>query len=716
MHSIKLPFANYVLKNTKKNFRGIGLRASSTHDLVALVTRNVTLFNLAMYTEMMPEEEKELVLSSKIKSFKNQHGNGEEIRTLGRIAARKIHQAWQTLGADFMRDFHYDIHAESKCWNLSKISFNAIWMSYTRTAGIFHQGIEKTKPVYERLIRDHSKGGFSWSCQDRVNAGEKMSIDSEQEAATAKTILEYDINSSYPAAVKNMMVPKGFAVGYKKATDDDGKLLRCDPVCRQKSFEFKAVFYVLSKNANLGISIRSVYSNYSQLGFFKIGNYPLDLAIVFDNGRVALYNFDGQFVHGCPVCPALRNYVGQQSRETVEEETRKRDEFINNFVAAAAADMTSYTVLTDCHGDLENLNHLFQQDERLVEEELVKGYPVCQELQNFPRANLDKDLTYIALVSGEVTANEKTKPIILLNAETKKWERCNSARNLLVTRDTLEWLMKEHSFVTTDVTCVIFYKTCKVLPKIYEKLVRIRASPHTTDCRKKLLKKVGNFSCGYFGSNPGKRLTTSTFRLVHQLPVIYDILTSQILPVGNFCEREFYFVKRNKLNKPRKCTSALPLFFSVVEYGKTRISQILCFLEKYLDASKFRHLYTNVDNLVLCLAENSIDECVPAEKMDEYLREKENFFQPSEPGHLKLEWIEESTDWKFCTGMTQNYAILAGPRNSRHKNSALSCVTSQQSYDMSCSLLDRQRVKVTQIRRENKLLGLAKKTTTFTFG
>jgi predicted phosphodiesterase len=721
MHAIKIPFANYVLKNTAKNFRGIRLRASATQNLTALVTQNVTLFNLAMYRDLQPEVV-DVLFSSSIANLKNQHVDLEEIRTSGRLAARSIHTAWMHLGDYFMRDFYFDICADSKCGNLSKLSYDAIWLEYTRAAGVFHQGIEKTKPAYEKLIRAHSKGGYSWSCQDRVNAGEKFVSDSEE---TAKTILEYDITSSYPAAVKNMRVPTGFAVGYKKSETNQTILQRCDPVSRHKTFEYKAVFYTLSKlekRSKKNNSIRSVYSNFSQLGFFKIGKYPLDLAVVFENGAVALYNFDGQYVHGCPVCPlALKSYVGgQKSRQTVEAATRKRDDFINKFISSKAGDADiTYTVLSDCHGELKDLHRLFRQDEKCSE--LVGAYPESQDLPALKfQEHIDAELTFIALVRGHTDGQEQqSKPIIQLNKATKKWERCSSssATDILLTRDTLEWLQTEHKFVLDDVSFVLFHKTCKVLPRIYDRLVRLRASPDTNDPHKKLLKKIGNYSCGYFGSNPAKKLSTSTFRLVHSLPEIYDISTTQVLPVGHYEDREFYFVKRTKANKRRKCMSALPLFYGVVEYGKTRISQILCFLEKYLDAATFRHLYTNVDNLILCLSKANIDACIRGGGggADDYFREKENFFKPSEPGHAKLEWLEDCADWRFSSAMTQNYALIADSSNSRHKNSALSAVTSLQSYDMSCSMLDRQRVEVTQVRRLNKLASRTTAETVFVF-
>jgi hypothetical protein len=108
--------------------------------------------------------------------------------------------------------------------------------------------------------------------------------------------MEFNISSSYGFAASSMNTSTGFCSSYIK--DGEGLLVRCDKIARHKTFEFKSVYYTLY---NLSIiqelledDIRSVFSNFHQLGFLKIGGYPADLAVVTNEGKIKLYNFDGQ--------------------------------------------------------------------------------------------------------------------------------------------------------------------------------------------------------------------------------------------------------------------------------------------------------------------------------------------------------------------------------------------------------------------------------------
>jgi hypothetical protein len=196
--------------------------------------------------------------------------------------------------------------------------------------------------------------------------------------------------------------------------------------------------------------------------------------------------------------------------------------------------------------------------------------------------------------------------------------------------------------------------------------------------------------------------------LVAERPHNYDLSTCEMVPVGNMDGQNFYFFKRTRGEGTRgrvPCSSALPLFVSVVEYGKYRMSQFLSFLDKFMRPGSFRHCYSNIDNVILVLSESSLMECVKPELMEEFLQEKHQFFQPSVPGHLKLEWIEKSPpDWRFISGMTQNYSLISA--DSRHKNSALNHISSLQSYEASCAMLEKKPISFEQRRRTNKLANL----------
>jgi hypothetical protein len=712
LHAIKVPFAHYVREKKTKNFRGVGMQASATNELVALITAQVTLFSMSGFVPM----EKPPVLE-----MKKQGGQLRELAKRGKILAKSMHLQWREFGANWMNLFSLDIHCEARYQNLSNLSFTGVWLAYTRRAGPMHHGLEKTKGAYEEMLRHHSHGGFTFSCEAKLDAGQPLFGGGGGEPA--RTILELDFISSYPAACSNMQVATGFAVGYQKTGNN--LLVRCDPVARHRTFEFKSVYYTLFKLLNESSSssspIRSVYSNFHQLGVFYVGKFPLDLVVVYSDGRMQMYNFDGNFAHGCPSCPALSmSYTGFQTREQVEKKTTDRDAFLRQWISGLAH--ISYTVLTDCHdADYTQwaLDHAFGTVPELIE--LVKGIPGANSMTIQEVLDIDPaaNLTYLAVVSGHCSAT--TKPLLLAPSAgggskllDRNWRRSNEAREVLLTRQFLEYLMRDHQFEVTDVSCIIFYKTCTVLSDIYKQLVRQRTT--ALPARRDLLKKVGNFSCGYFGLNAVKYAVSWKYTLVAERPHKYDPFTCEMMPVGKVGRQTYYFLKKRKRqrNFNRQCQSALPLFVSVVEYGKLRMSQALCFLDKVLRPSSFSHLYSNVDNLILALSGPLLDDCVAAERFDEYLREKQQYFEFGEPGHLKLEWKMSSPDWRFVSGMTQNYALVSETA-SRHKNSALNGITSMEGYEAACSLLEKRRVCFEQERRTNKLANLNTVVKTFVF-
>jgi hypothetical protein len=144
------------------------------------------------------------------------------------------------------------------------------------------------------------------------------------------------------------------------------------------------------------------------------------------------------------------------------------------------------------------------------------------------------------------------------------------------------------------------------------------------------------------------------------------------------------------------------------------MSDFLCFLDKVLGAEAFRHLYSNVDNILLATSGVYLEECLKVKLEEEFEREKGRFFQEGEPGHLKVEWTEKSQDWKFISGMPQNYSLMSATA-SRHKNSALNHISSQQSYDASCAILEKKFISFEQQRRTNKLANLETCIKTFMF-
>jgi hypothetical protein len=433
-----------------------------------------------------------------------------------------------------------------------------------------------------------------------------------------------------------------------------------------------------------------------------------------------MINFDGNFAHGCPTCPALsQSYAGYKTREEVEKNTAERDAFINDWIKDLP--YFTYKVITDCH-DAEYtqwaLDYMFQMKPQL--EELVKGIPTANTMTIAGMVFCDPSLTYLAVVSGAIEGDAAATKPLLVRKVSPSWERPGEVKDFLVTRQTLDYLMKKHKFRLTDVKSVFFYKTSPALNHIYKALTLRRAQPGMSASNRELLKKVGNFSCGYFGLNANKSNTSgsTTLLLVADRPSNYNLSTCEFLPVGNVAGHNYYFFKRVTPRKGRiPCSSALPLFVSVVEYGKYRMSDFLCFLDKYMRPGSFRHLYSNVDNVILAMADTSLLNCAKDELMEEYLHEsRTQFFEYGKPGHLKIEWTESSQDWKFVSAMPQNYALIsASSTTSRHKNSALNHISSQQSYDASCAMLEKKSVTFEQLRRTHKLANLETCVKTFVF-
>ena len=161
--------------------------------------------------------------------------------------------------------------------------------------------------------------------------------------------------------------------------------------------------------------------------------------------------------------------------------------------------------------------------------------------------------------------------------------------------------------------------------------------------------------------------------------------------------------------------SPLPIYITILEYGKLRMSQILCFFDYYLDPSKYRHLYSNVDNIVMALATPTIDKAVVESLKFEFENEKTNFFKPNTAGHLKLEYvIPRDQDWKFVSAMPMNYVILA-KTSSVQKNCALNNLTNEYAYQCSFMMLTKQRLAVVQQRRVNKIANTDTKNVTLIF-
>ncbi len=126
------------------------------------------------------------------------------------------------------------------------------------------------------------------------------------------------------------------------------------------------------------------------------------------------------------------------------------------------------------------------------------------------------------------------------------------------------------------------------------------------------------------------------------------------------------FPSRRRAAAVFPANNALALF--AVEMGKLCLVQALQFISRYVPPQNWPLLYSNVDNLIIVLEEaRSLDEAIflvnDCQGYAKYLEEKRHFVASSDnggqvnPGQLKLEWICQSSSWRFLTCGVQHYVL-----------------------------------------------------------
>jgi hypothetical protein len=506
------------------------------------------------------------------------------------------------------------------------------------------------------------------------------------------------------------------------------------------------------------------------------------------------------------------------------------------FVAAAAAGTSPqdsnnklkvvYTVLTDCHDfhyTKEALEKAFQTVPQLAA--LVDPYP-SHDRPYMTSADLlrcDDRLTYLAIVKGKCHRNiysdnssDKSNddddnkddddddddgnqlddynagPLFLWNRHGRQ-ERCSKTgpdRDLLLTRDMLEYLDTFHDFKVTSMTACFFYKKCAIFNDVFCNLIQQRAtlkarhdeylkwdatattlsSPYAIQAT--FLKNIINRACGYFGVNHRRDATKTTCHLVpNKMTAPFHPACVEVNAAGHVGNTPYFvffkhaankalfpFLQKHGQQQPQRKTSnaALPLFVGIIEYGKLRLSQMLSFLEAHISSANMRHLYSHVDNLVLALATDTIQEAVEPSKLHSFNALKHLYFgggrnssnntaaaaATAAPGTFKQEWsVGAEENWKFVTPMCQNWATLGNSSTSRRLKGGLnvsspsssatssssaadssssssnssSNVSTLESYQASCNLLDKLCVKVRRERRVNKIANRNTEIQTFVY-
>ena len=867
IHSFKYYLAHFAHKFLQ-NKRGLQLKTSSDNNINALVVAGkMSVFNLQAYVNAKDDAEffgeerwipppkilhvirdlrhqplLQLPLSSSSSSSSRRMTQTVYSRIMlrARMMVFVVLAFWNDFGQDSVNHFGVDLHGNGNAFrSASLLAFESVWTRFAHLGGPLVQGPEKMKPRYAEMLRSASRGGFMFSARTFIDAG---SIDKCQ------SIMEFDLSSAYGFSASNALMPSGFCTGFvrlkkkeEEEEDDDSFVLeKTDPVGRHKSFEFKAVYFTLRTLMSSRDDIQTVYSNFSPLGLFSLDKYPADLTVVFKNGQIQVYQFDGHFVHGCDTCLALsasetaasrrKKYAHGQTHEQVRAKTNQRDKVFEEWAlslnAAGTATRVEYFVVSDCHTNgysSRSLDEAFQRDPVL--RALILPYETVSDgLKRRKKRNRGKqsgkeeggeateccdgsDLTlsswlnfmereesnksftcfawlkgYCSAVSAAATLNPAANGCLIIHPPSLRRRRGNKDADshdslrgngcslsssattevVLLTRDYYQYLVSHHAFVVTELDAVLFFKTEPIFNQIYQELIERRRSSCNPN-KKNWTKRLINLSCGFFGLQLEKTGSAGhrSYSIRHRIPSTYNISSHCIdlqhglscMDDTQYCVMSFssFVGRRSRCIAPAiasfSANNALALFVTVVEMGKLRLVQALQFISRHVPSQNWSLLYSNVDNLIISLkGAKSLDEAVAIatnvidkgnggdyDSYARFLAEKPLFLavdsQEVQPGQLKLEWLCNSSSWKFITAGVQQYVLRdkedsdCDNRSSsscpmqRQKIAGLSDLSNQRAFNYAFSLMfgEEPTVVVSQERRVNKLQSMVKQHQEITF-
>jgi hypothetical protein len=751
IHSIKFYLAHYACK-VIQNQRGLQLKTSTDNNINALVVAGqVSIFNLQAYVNA--KEDVEFydrnrwiplpVIRHSARDLKHQpmieRGERKQKSVISIIMLRARMMAfvnlefWIKFGRDSVSFFGVDLHGNGSAFrSASLLAFESVWTRFARLGGPLVQGPEKMKPHYAKMLRSASRGGFAFSARKFLDAD-----------GGRRSIMEFDLSSAYGYSASNTLMPSGFCTGFfalskteekeeeekeeeeerslSAAATANAALIKTDVVRRHQTFEFKAVYFTLRKltTATPARRIRTVYSNFSPSGLFYLDKYPADLAVIFDDGQMLVYQFDGHFVHGCDFCasslsslsPRWRKFANGQTHEEVRLKTLQRDKAFGEWARAAeAVSRVEYVVISDCHSpgySPWSLDEAFQTDPVLAQ--LVVSYEtICGGLERrrrkrkrgeegdvtleswldfMRREEKNESFTCIAWLKGFCPL-EKSVEAAAINPAASGClisflspSGCNLSTRALtepvvLIRDYFRYLVSSHGFVVTDLEAVLFFKTEPIFNQIFRELIERRRSSQDSK-EKNWIKRLVNLSCGFFGIQSAEGGSGfRRFSIRSRIPRNFNVSSHRIdFYQGATClsGTQYYILsfsnrgrRRSRRRRQGPANNALALFFTVVEMGKLRLVQALQFFSRHLPPASWSLLYSNVDNVIIALeGAGSLEEAVflgaGKDGLARYLAEKPLFVAATshevEPGQLKLEWLCKSPSWRFITAGIMHYVL-----------------------------------------------------------
>ena len=772
MHALKIAFAHYVYA-IKGNRGNIKMETNNLHGIVCLVSRDISIENIAPLLLIAPQKESDIdkalwevacqwitndgYLSPLSPPLSNPNVNAKrhwtnmsdntiklspfKPKSLDIYIERRSIQLLDMVKLTFCAIAKYlcdayclDITSMSYT-SMASISIKIIQLSFYDKGGPMSQSIEKTKIQYANKIRLHSRGGFSYSIGNSIMCGQSLFDNTNATMATG--IAEYDVTSCYGYSACNMRAPAGFCIGY--TTDPSGNyLLRTDKQNRANTFEYRAcmsLLHKMSKSETLS-NIRSVYSNFSPLGLFYIGKHPIDLVIILDNETqdTLIIQFDGQFAHGCSECPPLNRYVNDALLSEVIERTQRRNNAITDWIATSKGNQRfHYTIYTDCHHPEFTsafLSKAFAQVPELRKyTEPYRQLPQPGMIMTVDHIlNAQPDLTYLLVGSGYIPTNKRTTggdgPLLIWKQSSNgKWVQefgWDVIVPMLFTRDTLEFAVHNYGFQLTSIESCYFYRTCDIYPQVYQHLITERYKT-TCPALATFIKTIVNYSVGIMGYNQAKQTMYGKPKISNKIMKFDSDSRAVCTPIGTISNKAYWlrqlYKTQEQINasKYHITNNALPVFSSIVEYGKLRMQEIAAFWHKHTSPGTIRICYSQVDNFIIAMSAATLDETINPELMTSYL-EQRPYFIGNRPGQLKLVWNKSGPSWRFTTPTICNYACDDGIDNNEQegkwKMSSVTDIASVgEAYNLLTQLGNGQNAQMIQNRRTNKLLDTHTKST-----
>ena len=771
LHAFKLAFAHYVMCKSKKS-TNIKLRTTRGSNLIALVSTNVSFENTAHLLEqskikLHPYEDEGVSLFRIASDWQD----GEPFTLPPLIEKPVIHygsslgktrvyipckiMASKSLLSNHLEkrsqqlldilNWTYAAFAKYICkkycldvttlnfQTLASLSCKCILLSFYKIGGNLAQSIEKTKINYAKQIRKHTRGGFSYSFGGSIEYGQTLNSNHK-----VVGIQEYDVTSCYGFSACTMRAPSGFCVGYTR-NEENGLLERTDSLLRAKTFEYRAGMFLLHILDNMYGPALSVYSNFSPLGLFYIGKYPVDLVVILDNPSrdVLVVQFDGQFAHGCRTCPPLSRYVNDLQESELLERTDVRNDFINRWIESAnslaeknAAEFGqirqtfTYKIITDCH-DCEFTQNALSKKFTIIRElkDLYTPY-ACLPLNNIPLdlnfiLNAHPDLTYILIGSGFVPL-EFRQNFGMRNGRLLVWKKLDVGgwiqdfgwetgnEGALFTRDTLENAVNNYGFQFERIDVCYFYRRCRIFPRVYQLLIDERINYSSKTAKSGFIKSIVNYSAGVMGYNPGKQVTHGYAKVTKNLPIT-NTVNSIIEYLGSVGNNHYILKITYKLTKNcnnRIINNALPVFASIVEFGRLRLQQIADFWEKHCLHGSIKICYSQVDNFIVALSAADIEDTIDPNCADSYYAAKKDYYvdenNPTKaPGKLKQVWTQNLPGWKFVSPYPCTCALTSQEASSDKWKMSQSVPSALAAYNIQRDLLSGLPQEIYETRRIN---------------